>query len=265
MLEVISKYPEESTQPLPLLFIHGIFSSAKIWEPFFLPYFAQHGYASHAVSLRGHGQSDGGDSPARLKDYVDDLEQVVAEFETPPVLVGTSMGGVIVQHYLRDHSAPAVVLLASGPPQGMMVSSFLMMATNPLLAQGLGLMSMFGPKMASISTLRSALFRSNTPDEYVAQFLPYAEPESPLAMLDLLGFDLAQSQQSQTPPTLVLGAEKDAFISEAALKDTARAFGVDYEVFPGMAHGMMLDPDWQQVADRMLSWLSEMPSRERSV
>jgi non-heme chloroperoxidase len=259
MLEVISKYPEsDAVKPFPLLFIHGSFCSASIWEPFFLPYFAQQGYASHAVSLRGHGKSEEGYLPARLSDYVNDLQKVLAGFETPPVLIATSMGGMVVQHYLLDNAAPGVVLLASAPPQGMMVSSFWMMATNPLLVQGLGMVSMFGSEAATISTLRRALFRADTSDEYIAQFLPYAEAESPLVMFDLLGFNLPWREQKQTLPALVLGAEKDAFISQLALQQTARAFGVDHEVFPGMAHGMMLDRDWQLVAERISDWLGDL-------
>jgi hypothetical protein len=38
---------------------------------------------------------------------------------------------------------------------------------------------------------------------------------------------------------------------------TARAYGVSAEIFPGMAHAMMLEPDWRKVADRMLDWLEE--------
>ena len=38
---------------------------------------------------------------------------------------------------------------------------------------------------------------------------------------------------------------------------TARAYGTKAEIFPDMAHDMMLEASWQQVADRMLSWLAE--------
>ena len=29
------------------------------------------------------------------------------------------------------------------------------------------------------------------------------------------------------------------------------------EVIPNIAHDMMLEPEWQKVADRMLGWLTE--------
>jgi pimeloyl-ACP methyl ester carboxylesterase len=53
-LEMISKYPADEQRPTPLLFIHGTLHTASCWDVHFLDYFAQHGYASHAVNLRGH-------------------------------------------------------------------------------------------------------------------------------------------------------------------------------------------------------------------
>ena len=58
-LEIISKYPSDSTHPTPLLFIHGSLHGAWCWDVHFLDYFAQHGFAAHAVNLRGHGNSEG--------------------------------------------------------------------------------------------------------------------------------------------------------------------------------------------------------------
>lgn len=114
-LEVLSRRPKGAVRPTPLLFVHGAYSSARIWEPFFLPYFADHGYAVHAVSLRGHGGSEirGRLAAARLRDYVSDVAEAAQRLETPPAVIGHSMGGMVVQHYLNIGPAPAAVLLAS--------------------------------------------------------------------------------------------------------------------------------------------------------
>ena len=55
-LELIRRLPAGPARPTPILFVHGAYSSAQLWEPFFLPYFAERGYAAFALSLRGHGQ-----------------------------------------------------------------------------------------------------------------------------------------------------------------------------------------------------------------
>ena len=81
------------------------------------------------------------------------------------------------------------------------------------------------------------------------------QPESQRAM-----FDLSWPQQffigrATGVPVLVLGGEQDAFFPPGAIESTARIYGVKAEIFPGMAHAMMLEPDWQRVADRILEWL----------
>ena len=70
-LEIVSRYPVTNRHQVPLLFIHGALHGAWCWDVHFLNYFAQHGYASHAVNLRGHGNSDGREALrwARIADF----------------------------------------------------------------------------------------------------------------------------------------------------------------------------------------------------
>ena len=56
-LEVRSRRAVRDNGRPPLLFVHGGYCDGWCWEPHFLPWFAAHGYESHALSLRGHGQS----------------------------------------------------------------------------------------------------------------------------------------------------------------------------------------------------------------
>lgn len=265
-LEVITTKANGRARPVELLFVHGIFSCAQIWQPFFQPYFAEHGYTSHAVSLRGHGRSSGpnGFWTTRLSDYVDDLQEVVEQIGSAPAMVGTSLGGVLVQHYLQRHSLPAAVLLASGPPHGMIPSALSMMATRPLLALEMSMMWVTGPGTGTVHTARRALFREDTPDDYIARVFPEPQPEPPLVALDALAWDLPTSLPNRDVPVLVLGAEKDAFITVEAVHSTARAFGVEAEVFPNMPHAMMLDEDWKLVANRMLEWFEDVLPSKRS-
>ncbi|WP_293331740.1 hypothetical protein [Mycobacterium sp.] len=37
---------------------------------------------------------------------------------------------------------------------------------------------------------------------------------------------------------------------------TARAYGVEAKIVPGMGHDMMLEPDWSAVAERIDGWLT---------
>jgi pimeloyl-ACP methyl ester carboxylesterase len=258
-LEVITRKPDGATKATPLLFVHGAFSSAHIWKPFFLPFFADHGYEAHAISLRGHGGSEGRDrlSVTRLRDYVNDVAQVASELRAPPVVIGTSMGGIIAQKYMHEFPVPGVVLLASGPPHGMFPSIMRMALGNPQLVRDMFMMQYVGPDTATVAGARRALFREDTPDEYIRAYLPKAEHESPWVMTDMVALDLPPSRRPEDVPVLVLGGERDAFVAPSAVELTATTYATKAEIFPGMPHAMMLDRDWETVARHILGWLDE--------
>ncbi len=121
-LEIRSKYPAQARHPTPLLFIHGMMHGAWCWDVHFLDYFVQHGYAAHAVNLRGRGNSEGREKLrwTRIADYLEDVDTVVRQLPCPPILIGHSMGGFVIQKYLEDHTAPAAVLLSPPPPAGLL-------------------------------------------------------------------------------------------------------------------------------------------------
>lgn len=256
-LEVITRKPAGAARTTPLLFIHGAFSGAWLWDEHYLPWFARHGWEAHALSLRGHGASEGQELVrcARLRDYVADVEQVLAAMPVPPVLIGHSLGGMIVQKLLHRHTVPAAVLMASAPPHGTVGTLFGMAFTNPTLLTELTIAQMAGPMATEGRAIVRALFSQDTPEEMIRRYMPRFREESLLVNLDLLGLDLPPSLPLLNTPVLVLGAGNDQFIYAGALHATASTYRTKAEIFPDMAHAMMLDHGWEKPAERIAEWL----------
>jgi len=258
-LEIISRSPPHprSDRRVPLLFVHGACGGAWIWDEHFLPYFAAQGYEAHAFSLRGHGGSGHRKSirPTSLADYVSDLNQVVQHLGVTPVLIGHSLGGVVVQKWLKHHEARGAVLMGSGPPHGMLPSSFGMLLRNPVLAVQGVLTQILGPWTASVAATRKMLFSDGLPEARVQRRLARGTPESWRVGFDLIWPDFPGPTWNRELPLLVLGAEKDFFISPPVVEATARVYGTRAEIIPDLAHAMMLEPGWRCVADRILRWL----------
>lgn len=256
-LEIISRKPRGVAFPTPLLFVHGAYGAAWVWEPHFLPYFADRGFVVHALSLRGHGGSEGAVALpfARLKDFVADLSQVIEELGATPVLIGHSMGGMVVQKYLHMRPVPAAVLMASVPPHGMLGTFLGMGFTNPDLFREMARMQVLGPSVPDPLTVRRALFSDETPDDVVQRYLHRFQGESTLVILDLMGLDLPPSTPMLDVPVLVLGAENDKFVFPGALQATAETYRTRADIFPRMSHAMMLDHEWETVAERIYAWL----------
>ena len=257
-LEVITRKPKGLAHARPLLFVHGAFSGAWVWDEHYLPWFAERGWEAHALSLRGHGASEGAEQVrfARLRDYVEDVEQVLAGMPTMPVLIGHSLGGMIVQKLLHRHPVPAAVLMASAPPHGTLGTLFGMAFTNPTLLSELTIAQSIGTAATNGRAIARALFSDHTPVPEVYRHMLRFREESLLINLDLLGLDLPPSLPLLETPVLVLGAANDQFIYEGALRATADTYRTRAEVFPDMAHAMMLDHDWEKPAARIAEWLS---------
>ena len=257
-LEVLSHMPTAAAHSTPILFVHGAWHGAWCWQEYFLPYFAQHGYGAHALSFRGHGNSPGRERLrwTSIADYVTDLARVAQRLPKPPILIGHSMGGLVVQKYLEQHSAPAAVLMASVPPSGVISTVLETIAHRPLVFLKANLSLSLYPIIGTPKLARDLLFSSSLPDDRFKRHFSQLQDEAYRAFLDMLFLNLPRPQKVKLQP-LVLGAEKDAIFSSEKIKATAHAYGTRAEIFPNMAHDMMLENGWQEVADRILRWLAE--------
>ena len=84
------------------------------------------------------------------------------------------------------------------------------------------------------------------------------QDESFLALLDMLVVRAHPARAGV--PVLVLGAERDGIVSVEEVHRTARAYGAQAEIFPGMGHNMMLEAGWQRVVDRVDAWVRRTAS-----
>jgi pimeloyl-ACP methyl ester carboxylesterase len=254
-LEVISKHPIERTHATPLLFVHGAWHGAWCWENF-LPYFAEQGYEVHALSLRGHGSSEGRDGIRwySVKNYVEDVARVVKTLSPSPVLICHSMGGYVLQKYLETHTAPAGVLLATIPTVGIIGMLLRMLRRHP--ASTLKALLLLNPWyfVSTPALAKDYLFSDDYPDEKFLEYYPYIQSESFRMALEAAVLNLPRPKKVKTP-LLVLGAEHDRVFTVAEQRKTAQAYNTEAILYPDMAHDMMLEQGWDSVADRILTWL----------
>lgn len=159
-LELISRTPPTGAHATPLLFVHGASHAAWCWDAHFLEFFAGAGFAAHALSLRGHGESEGRDRLrwTSIADYVDDVAAAAGRMPRPPVVIGHSMGGFVVQKYLERHEAPAGVLGAAVPPAGVFRTALRIAQRHPLALAKANLTMSFYSLVETPALAREALF-----------------------------------------------------------------------------------------------------------
>ena len=188
------------------------------------------------------------------------MESAAAKMDAPPIVIGHSMGGLVVQHYLSkpENKAAAAVLLASVPPSGIASSAIHMSSFAPDVLWQLGLLQSLGHQAVSADVIQRAFFSDQTPGEDVKHLLPRLQSEShrisseflcPAQPMPRLGKDAL--------PVLVLGGDADAFLPTSAFREAANFWHGDLEIIKGAPHGLMLDHAWwQPAADKILTWLA---------
>jgi pimeloyl-ACP methyl ester carboxylesterase len=99
------------------------------------------------------------------------------------------------------------------------------------------------------------LFSASVTEADVRRYLRRTQHESQRALMDLSWPQQPWIRESVGLPALVAGAANDAFFPVAMIEETAKLHGVEAKIFEGMAHLMMLEPEWEAVAEHVHAWL----------
>ena len=193
----------------PLVFLHGIGGAARAWRGQLAAFSDR--YRAIAWDMPGYGGSVllPSVSIAALADALRDFLQEIGA--TTPILVGHSIGGMIVQQLLAKSPdiANAVVLAQTSPafgkPDGDWQKTFIDARLGPLGR---------GETLVSLAPSLVKELVGDDPDfsgMELARDCMACVPEATYraTMLALMGFDLRSALGSITVPTLVLSGSKD--------------------------------------------------------
>jgi non-heme chloroperoxidase len=250
-LEVLERSSQASDSAVPILFVHGILSGAWIWDVHFMSWFAERGFHCYALSLRGHGNSPAGKplDQLALHDFVADVRQTVLRIKQAtgrePILVGHSMGGMVVQRYLSEYQAPAAVLMCSVPPQGMMPLSISSTWTNPLLAMQMAKVYSF-PQASDLHLARDILFYHPVAEADLQQWFSTPQRESMRLLWDL-NVALPIVNRVLKTPLSVVGARHDRLVPSGIVQWTASTYRCSLD-WVNAGHAVMLEQNWEETA-----------------
>jgi len=259
-LELLHLPPHRPSTRAPLLFVHGAWHGAWCWETYFMPYFSGRGFDCYAVSLRGHGGSPGRERirTYTIAEYVSDVAEASAQIAEQtgrrPVIIGHSMGGFITQKALETVAAPAGVLLAPIPSHGFLPALLRLIERHPaLIFRVLTRANPYGLIGAPALARHFLLWPDITPATLAALY-ERLQQESFRMLFDITLLDLPAPRHVRAP-VLVLGGGNDALFTVPEFEATARAYGSQAVIFDNMAHGLMVEPGWENVADTLADWL----------
>jgi pimeloyl-ACP methyl ester carboxylesterase len=239
----------------PVIMVHGAFCGGWTFDVFRAPFEAA-GYTVLTPDLIGH-DGVGAVTGVSMTDYARQIARLVEACETPPILIGHSMGGLVAQMAATRARVSKLILLAPSAPWGVSGASLEEAASAmSLYALGPYWLQAVAPdygvvRRYSVDRLprpvRKAIFARMT-------------AESGRALWETLNWWLdpfmTTSVAAPACPVLAIAGGKDVIHPPATVRQTAARLGGVVEVFPEMSHWLPGEPGWEQVADRCLAFIA---------
>lgn len=254
-----------------LLLIHGTWGNGGNWGEFATE-LEERGFRIHCPTLRYHGNPkdvqvwSNAQKIAKLGllDYVADLKALVETMETPPIIVGHSVGALLAQLLAARVPNRGVILLGTAPASGV---SFLPYEPKPLL-----LWARYIPEWLSGKPMYPVSKR--VWDKYVCNTLPreLSDPfydtlcaESGTAYRQMIFWFLDPKKRAKVnyaaidAPVLVIAGSEDRCTVPRLSKVTARKFGdrATYVEIPDSDHMMVAGPALPKTLAAIDRWLED--------
>jgi len=249
-----------------ILMLHGMWGGGWYWGNY-KNVFEQNGYNCLTPTLRFHDMNPT-DTPdprlgtTSLLDYAEDLEEEIKKLESPPIIMGHSMGGLIAQILGSRGLARALVLLTPASPRGILALTPSVIRSFSSITFKWGfwkkpMRQTFNEAVYSMLHLLPAEEQKAAYDRFVY--------ESGRAAFEI-GYWLLDSKRASevdeskvTCPVLVITGAKDRITPVSVSRKVAGKYKnvSTYKEFPNHAHWVVAEPGWQEIVEYISGWLSQ--------
>jgi len=256
---------------IPLMLIHGAWLAANSWENF-AQYFGSRNFVVSAPEWpRKEGDVEELRADAEelkglgITEIVDHYEEQIRALDEPPVLIGHSFGGLIVELLLDRGLGRAGVAMSPAPPKGILVLPFSSLkAASPALAHPT---KWHGVVPLSLEEFTYGFVNTFSPEDAAAAYERYAVPETGQIFYEagFANFHLhppteVHFKKEDRAPLLIVGAEIDHTVPASLAKKQYEKYegspaATDYVEFEGRPHLMMAAEGWEEIAASIDNWL----------
>ncbi len=249
-----------------VVFIHGMYLTPSVWQPW-ETYFQDLGYTTYSPAWPLHGASVAEQNSLHPKEALAELtlpmvvqyyQEFIEKMDEPPILIGHSMGGLIVQQLLARNVGAAGIAINSAPPQGVISMKWHFLQANwPHLSP---FASSSEPSQLTLQQFSFGFVNGEDKAVQEKAFENYVVPESRAIGKAALSSDGAVDYEVARVPLLMLSGGKDNTIPASLNYTNFEEYRdspalTDYKEFPERNHWTILQSDWESLARYVQRWI----------
>jgi pimeloyl-ACP methyl ester carboxylesterase len=249
-----------------VVFIHGMFVTPQCWADW-EKLFQQRGFQTVAPPWPEHEAPVAAQQKAHpsarlgaltLDQILAQYRKVIAGLPEKPILIGHSMGGLVVQLLLAEGLGVAAVAIDSAPPKGLISLKYSFLKSNwPAISPSAKIEV---PISLTFDQFTYA-FMNGLPEPerraaYDSQVVPESRRVGKGPTTDVAKLDFSKPR----PPLLIVAGSDDHIIPASLNHDNFKRYAktpavTEYREFTGRNHWIIAEAGWQEVADFVLQWL----------
>jgi pimeloyl-ACP methyl ester carboxylesterase len=254
-----------------IVFVHGLHENAESWKSWKL-FFENLGYVCYTPNYPFHDgepyklrQKPNRDlAKIKLSDVVDHYAKFIESLgNVMPILIGHSMGGLIVQKLIQSDKGSFGVCITSASPKGVMSFKWSFIKSNFGVVNPLKGNSLYcGTKRWFHYAICNTLTIQESDEIYEKAVVPESRniPRSSRFNDGIIDFNRPHK------PLLFISAEKDHIIPISLNIKNVKAYKdkesvTDFKVFKGRSHSICVQNGWEEVAQYIENWLTKNVSR----
>jgi pimeloyl-ACP methyl ester carboxylesterase len=201
-----------------------------------------------------------------VKEVADSYAKIIATLPAPPILIGHSFGGLLVQELLGRGIAAAAIAIDPAPVKGVWqlpfsaLKSALPVLGNPFNYSKAVSLTLKEFKYAFANNLTDA----EAKDIYDRYTIP--APARPLFQVAFATVNPSAENKVNTAnttrgPLLLVSGEKDHIVPPVLVKATLKKYSkstavTELKSFAGRGHSLASDNGWREIAEYSLAWLN---------
>jgi pimeloyl-ACP methyl ester carboxylesterase len=238
-----------------LIFVHGMCNIPEAWNPL-IEYFNGKGYRCKAVDLQ-----KGCDlRKTKISNYVNIVADLVSSED---ILVGHSLGGLIVLKVAEQKEVKATVAICPAPSHG--ISTPMVTRILPLSLKYLPNVILNRPFKPDFPFIKKLLLVGLTENEFQTAVKEYKKlrKDSSIVIREIILQRMKINEKNITCPLLFIAAKYDKAIAPSVVKQMADKFNGEFQIYT-CCHHFFFNSNWTDIAAGISSFISNIKDESSS-